>query len=302
MNSLLNIASSTSRTCFSVIFPQNFVHICELFPNPFQGGKKVDVLEKVVVDRMRHRFHPFLSEIARWRHCPEHMARLLEKLNPLHIIAVTDKAVVVDGGAVEDERSLKEKYSLTKKAVSKLFEKTEETHCVAGNCELSVHKSGVVSINLYWGSVWYLIPSIPEKIQRFAFTVDPNHPLCPREKVYTDENYVKCVTLVEEEPKAELHVSRNFFLNPKPENVELFGDLCFFMQMRKKWGVNKNIELNFYRPPGHWTIGLEDVANVLKTCVGLKSLVSHGYKELLLRSSNDSQVSLWRKLLKLLEV
>lgn len=263
----------------------------------------MDVLEKVVVDRMRHRFHPFLPENARWRHYPEHMARLLEKLNPLHIIAVTDKTVVVDGGAIEDERSLREKYSLTRKAVSKLFGKTEETNYVAGNCELAVHESGVVSINLYWGSVWYLIPSIPEKIQCFAFTVDPNHPLCPPKKRYTNEGYVECVALIKGKPKTYLFARRSFFLNPKPENIEVFGGLCFLTQMLEKWDVDENVDLDYFSSEFLQTYGaLESVADVLKTCVGLKSLISHGYKELLLRSGNDPQVFLWRKLLKLLEV
>jgi len=109
---------------------------------------RVDALKSLIAERLKCRFHPYLSETARWRHYPTHMAKLLETLNPLHVISVTDKIVVVDGVLVEDNRPLREKYLLAVEAVSALFGDAEEKLCVAANCEVALHRSAVASINL----------------------------------------------------------------------------------------------------------------------------------------------------------
>jgi len=262
---------------------------------------RLDALKSLIAERLKCRFHPYLSETARWRHYPTHMAKLLETLNPLHVISVTDKIVVVDGVFVEDNRPLREKYHLAVEAVSAMFGDAEEKLCVAANCEVALHRSGVASISLYWGSVWYIAPSTLLKLPRFAYATDPNNGLFAREREY-DGDYVNCYALVEEKPVATVHVNKSFFLDPKLGKVRLFGDLCFLSQINEKWNVNEPVDLEVFPPRfGQWEDTLKCTAEVLKHCVGLKSLVSHGYKELLLRDTNESQVNTWKSLLKVLE-
>jgi len=261
----------------------------------------VDALESLIAERLKCRFHPYLSETARWRHYPTHMAKLVETLNPLHVISVTDKIVAVDGVFVEDNRPLREKYSLAVEAISALFRDVEEKLCVATNCEVSIHKRAVASISLYWGSVWYIAPSTLLKLPRFAYATDPNNGLFMRERVY-DGDYVNCYVLVEEKPVATVHVNKSFFLDPKPRNVRLFGDLCFQSQMSERWNVNEAVDIEVFPPRfGQWEDALECIAEVLKQYIGLKSLVSHGYKELLLRDAGEPQVDAWKTLLRISE-
>ena len=229
------------------------------------------------------------------------MAKLMETLNPLHVISVTDKIVAVDGVFVEDNRPLREKYSLAVEAISALFRDVEEKLCVATNCEVSIHKRAVASISLYWGSVWYIAPSTLLKLPRFAYATDPNNGLFMRERVY-DGDYVNCYVLVEEKPVATVHVNKSFFLDPKPRNVRLFGDLCFQSQMSERWNINEAVDIEVFPPRfGQWEDALECIAEVLKQYIGLKSLVSHGYKELLLRDAGEPQVDAWKTLLRISE-
>lgn len=261
----------------------------------------MDSLETLIAERLKCRFHPYLSETARWRHYPPHMAKLLETLNALHVISVTDKIVAVDCVFAEDNRPLREKYALTAEAASVFFGEVEEKICIATNCEVTIHRSTVASISLYWGSVWHLAPSTLLKPPRFAYATDPNNSLFACERVYQGD-YVNCYALVDEKPVATVYVNKSFFLDPKPKNVRLFGDLCFLSQMSERWNVNDTVDMEAFPPRfSQWEDALECTAEVLKQCIGLKSLVSHGYKELLLRGANESQVNTWKNLLKLLE-
>ncbi|OYT46574.1 hypothetical protein B6U84_00035 [Candidatus Bathyarchaeota archaeon ex4484_40] len=260
----------------------------------------MDVLGKFIVERLKCRFHPYLSPNARLRHYPGYMATLLKVLNPLHIVSVTSDIVAVDGVFVEDDRPIKEKYSVAEEAVSSLFGEVEEKVCLAGNCEARYHESPVVSISLYMGPIWYLIPSTPVEIPHFAYKTDESSDLYQHDR---DGVYVRCYGLIGGEPKVKVPVSREFFVDPRAENVTAFGDLCFLTQMREGWSVSSIVDIQTYNSHFslYWGEAVEQAAEILKVCVGVKSLIQHGYAELLLRTVGDPQVEGWKRLIRLLE-
>lgn len=238
----------------------------------------MDFLERFIIERIGCRFHPYLSKHARWRHYPGHVAALLKDLNPLHAVSVTDKFVVVDGICIADARPMREKYSLAVEAISVIFGEADERVAISGNCEASIHPAAVVSISLYWGSVWYLVPSTPFSLPRFAYVTDSNDNLFAYEKAH-DGDYVKGVVLVGEKPRAEVRCSKRFFTDPRLENVELFGDLCFLTQMREKWQVCKTVDLRVSALGGEYWLDsastLGYVAKVLRECIGWKLSLIH---------------------------
>ena len=263
----------------------------------------MDILGKVIVERLKHCFHPYLSPNARLRHYPGYMATLLKVLNPLHIVSVTSDIVVVDGVYVEDDRSMREKYSIAEEAVSSLFGEVEEKVCLAGNCEASYHESPVVSISLYMGPIWYLIPSTPIDSPHFTYKTYESSDLYPRDRL--DGEHVRCYGLIDGEPKVKVPVSRKFFVDPRAENATAFGDLCFLTQMRERWNVSNIVDIQTYNPHSHfshyWGEAVEQAAEILKVCVGMRSFIKHGYAELLLRDRSDPQVEGWKRLIRLLE-
>jgi len=48
------------------------------YQKKFREEYSLDVLERFILERVKCRFHPFLSETARWRHYPLHISKLLE--------------------------------------------------------------------------------------------------------------------------------------------------------------------------------------------------------------------------------
>ena len=267
----------------------------------------MDKIFQLILERMRCRFHPYLPPNAGWYYYPKHMAELLKMFNPLHIISVTKKVVAVDGVYVRDGRSLREKYSMAREAASVLFGEVEEKIGIGFNCEVSFHKSMIASISLYWGNIWYLVPSIPLKTPRFAYVVDiynVNNDLFPYEE-NDDGGGLTAVAAAngEEEKAPEIYVSKKFFRDPKPENAETFGDLCFLSQMREKWSVDKSIPVKYGTPSSIWIYSQnaeKRIVEVLKHTVGLKSFISHGYMELLI-GEEEKQTEGWRRLLRLLK-
>jgi len=269
----------------------------------------LDGVEKAVVERVKCRIHPYLPLAGGWRVYPPHMARLLEVLDPIHVVAVTDRLVAVDGVYIEDDRSLKEKYDLAVGAVERIFGETAEKMGAAFNCEVRLHSSSpVCSICFFQGNVWYLAPCAAEPgLSRFAYIADPNNRLFAHPRIY-DGDYVECVAVVGGEPKATVHVSRSFFVEPKPENAELFGDLCFLTQMSKSWTVEREVDPQIFDCRSRYASGSwatddlrEHITWVLRFCIGLRSFVTHGYKELLIRDKEDLNAYGWKALLKMLE-
>ena len=238
----------------------------------------MDDLGKFMVERMRCRFHPYLPPNTAWGSYPPHMAKLLKILNPLHIISVTEKIVAVDGVYVRDRRSLREKYSIAREAASALFGEVEEKIAVGFNCEVSFHKSVFASISLYWGNVWYLVPSTLLKAPRFACVVDiyhVNNSLFPYKENGEGGLTATVVVYGEEERMPEIYVSRRFFRDPKPENAMTFGDLCFLSQMREKWSVDRSIPVKYGMPSSIWIYSRnmeKHIAEVLRHTVGVEEL------------------------------
>jgi hypothetical protein len=217
------------------------------------------------------------------------MAELLKTLNPLHIVSIADKVVAVDSVLVEDRRPYMVKRRLALEAIISVFANIEEKMPITFNCELLMHESGITTVCLYMGVLWYLVPSTSATLPRFAYHADVHHGLFPYERI-RDSEHVRCYALIEEKPVTEIYVSRRFFLSPKPENAETFGDLCFLAQASKGWTVNRSIKLQT-------DISIEGVLKVLRSCIGLESLASHGYRELLL----GDYAQHWRGLLERLK-
>jgi len=267
------------------------------------GMLRMDVLGKFIVERMKCRFHPYLPPNAGWYYYPKHMAELLKMLNPLHIISVTKKIVVVDGVYVRDKRPLREKYSIAREAASTLFGEVEEKIAVGFNCEVSIHKSMIASISLYRGSIWYLVPSIPLKTPRFACRIDGNHRNSDLFPYREDGEVLVAAAVIDGEEEApEVYVSQRFFRDPRPENAMTFGDLCFLSQMLEKWNVDRSIPVKYGMPSSIWIYSRNTekrIAEVLKCTVGLESFIRHGYMELLM--GEKGQTEGWSRLLRLLE-
>jgi len=268
----------------------------------------LDDLLRFITGRIVCRIHPYIPPDEGWRRYPPHMAKMLEVLEPIHVIVLTDGFVGVDGACVDDSRSMHEKYDLAVEAVERIFGETSEKIGVAFNCEVRLHASGIVdSISFFQGSVWYLAPSVRNQPypSRFAYVADWYRCFARKSLRGSDVDRVECVVCVDEGPKATMPVSPRFFLDPKPENAELFGDLCFLAQMVDGWAVEREIALKLDGYKGSswsWSDDLYvHVANILRGSVGLKSFVGHGYKELLLRDSADPSMWGWRKLLRMLE-
>jgi hypothetical protein len=266
-------------------------------------GMNMDELEEFIMGRIMCRIHPYIPIGEGWRKYPPHMARLLEVLEPIHVVAVANTFVGVDGVYMDDPRGMREKYELAVEAVERIFGDTVEKVGVTFNTEVRLHASGSASICFFQGSIWYLSPSVKKSPYpvRFGYAAD-SYWCFPRKKVWGTD-HVECVACVDEGPKAAMLASPKFFLDPKPENVECFGDLCLLAQMNDVWTVDMevNIELEGRENPTFHDDPYKCVADVLKCSVGLKSFVSHGFKELLLRDGDDSAVWSWRRLLRMLE-
>jgi hypothetical protein len=266
----------------------------------------MDELEQFIIARVRvmQRIHPYISSGEGWRTYPLHMAKLLEVLEPIHVVAVADTFVGVDGAYVEDPRGMHEKYDLAVKATERIFGDTTEKVGIAFNTEVRLHASGAVaSIGFFQGSVWYLSPSVkkPPYPARFAYAANPYRYFARKKGWETDQ--VECIACANEGSKAAMLASPKFFLDPKPENAKCFGDLCLLAQISDGWTVDGeiSIELEGRENPTFYDDPYKCVADVLKYSVGLKSFVSHGYKELLLRDGDDPAAWSWRRLLRMLE-
>jgi len=107
----------------------------------------------------------------------------------------------------------------------------------------------------------------------------------------------------EGEKAPEIYVSKRFFRDPKPENAETFGDLCFLSQMRENWSVDRSIPVDYETPSGIWMYSPRAekyIIEVLRCTIGLRSFICHGYMELLI-GEEEKQTEGWRRLLRLLE-
>ena len=246
----------------------------------------MDDFARFILWRVKSSLHPYIPAGAGWRAYPQYVASLLRRLEPLHIIAVGPDWVGVDGAFADDERPHRVKYDVAVETLEKIFGSCEER---AGSGNLMMHwfNTGFVCLSLFWGSVWYLAVCVEPYLLRFAYISDPYRFHAPIER----GGEILCVAAVNEKAEASFRASREFFMDPRPENARLFGDLLFLTQSEKNWSVARSIEVDFAGDFDH-------VAQILKGCAGLESFMSHAYKELILQDSDEAEG--WRGILRAL--
>jgi hypothetical protein len=259
----------------------------------------MDGLSRFTLWRVRCRLHPYIMPEEGWRRYPPHVASLLEHLEPLHIIAIGPTWVGVDGAYVDDARERRERLRLIVETVEAVFGEAEEKDS-AGNLELFWLNTGLKRFHLYWGSVWYvaLCTDARPYPSRFAYVANSNRHYAPMSP-YGEAEKILCTVAAADGAKVRFDVSQEFFLNPKPENARLFGDLLFLGQAGNGWNVEREVDVEY--SCGYAVDGLAYIANVLGKCEGLESFVKHAYEELLVREPSDSGSTGWRAVVKALQ-
>jgi hypothetical protein len=256
----------------------------------------MDNLSRFFLWRIRCRFHPYIPPEAGWRRYPPHVASLLESLEPLHIIVIGPTWVGVDGAFVDDPRGRHERLELVVEIAEAVFGEAEEK-AGAGNLEVFRLNTGLTRFHLYWGSVWYVAvcaDRVPYP-SRFAYVADSSGAYATRK--YGDS--VPCVVATVDGDKVSFKLSPEFFIDPKPENAKLFGDLLFLAQAGNGWSVEREIDVDY--SSDYLVDGIAYIAHVLRDCEGLESFLKHAYEELLVRDPHDGGSADWRAVAKALE-
>lgn len=258
----------------------------------------MDDLARFIVQRVKCALHPYIPPEDGWRRYPPHMAKALEYLEPLHIIAIGPTWVGVDGAFIDEPRSLHEKYDVSLETVEAIFgEAVDKSEY--GNLAVRYLSTGITCLSLFWGSVWYIAPCVDLRPypSRFAYKADSYRFYCAQ-KLFREDDKVEGVVATVDGVWVGFEVSKRFFLDPKPENARLFGDLLFLAQMGDGWIVDQEIDVHVsseswrVEPYGY-------VALVLQGCPGIRSFLKHAYGELLLRDAEDAKG--WRLLAQMLE-
>jgi hypothetical protein len=256
----------------------------------------MDDLSRFFLWRIRCRFHPYIPPEAGWRRYPPHVASLLESLEPLHIIVIGPTWVGVDGAFVDDPRGRHERLELVVETAEAVFGEAEEK-AGAGNLEVFRLNTGLTRFHLYWGSVWYVVicaDRVPYP-SRFAYVADSFRAYAARK--YGDS--IPCVVATVDGDKVSFKLSPEFFIDPKPENAKLFGDLLFLAQAYDGWSVEGEIDVDY--SSDYLVDGIAYIAHVLRDCEGLESFLKHAYEELLVRDPCDGGSADWRAVAKALE-
>lgn len=302
----------------------------------------MDPLERIK-KRISYRFHPFF--LKGWKEYPPHLAELLSYLEPIHVISIIKRGVVVDGYTIEWEENQEEKYTKIFTAIEDLLGREKYRDTIAGNCLLHHHESGLFTISFFWGPTWHLIPCTlkpatvkylltlrgPPKektyylqaaLWRFSIKTEfiagiPYPQIREEEEPIFQNNTIKlrkqkvieAIVFSGGAPRAKVNLSPNFFVEPKPQNAKTFGDLCFLTQSRKKWTLSQAIPVEISRNPQEVYFCQPSqsspnnpkrlnfyVAETLKRCPGVSSLIQYGYIQLLMENYTES----WRDLLRFL--
>ncbi|MEM2550529.1 MAG: hypothetical protein QW689_08985 [Nitrososphaerota archaeon] len=265
----------------------------------------MDSLARFIVDRVKCRFHPYIPQGDGWRRYPPHVARTLDHLEPLHIIAVTPTWVGIDGVYMNDVRRMHDKYSVALETVEAIFGETIEKED-GGNIELAALETGLWALKYFLGSIWFIAvctDSRPYPV-RFAFFADAFIP-CARARYMGEECKVVGTVASADGAKISFPVSKKFFANPSTENVELFGDMLFLAQMEGGWVVNKEIDVDYKclasfseRQAGD---PYEHIASALMGCPGLESFLRHASIELVISDPHSESNRSWSSLVKAIE-
>lgn len=258
----------------------------------------MDSLARFIVERIKCMFHPYIPKDSGWRRYPPHVAKTLEFMEPIHIIAVTPAWVGADGVRVDDSRGMHDKFNIILETTEAIFGDTVEITS-GGNLELRILSTGLSALCFFQGSIWYLAicADLRPYPSRFAFLADSSLP-CARNEYTGEKSTIASVVATVDGVKVSFKTSPKFFLDPKPENVELFGDMLFLAQMRGGWIINKKIQVSF---GSDWRIDTyEYIAFVLKDCPGVESVLKHAYTELVLNDSDEDTLK-WRSLARAIE-
>lgn len=265
----------------------------------------MDSLARFIVDRVKCRFHPYIPQGEGWRRYPPHVARTLDYLEPLHIIAVAPTWVGVDGVYVDDARGMHDKYSVALETVEAIFGETVEKGG-GGNMELAALETGLWALKYFLGSVWFIAVCADSRPYpaRFAFLTDTLIP-CARARYAGKKGEVVGVVAAVDGAKISFPVSEKFFIEPSAENVELFGDVLFLTQMRDGWVVEKELDVDYERLVSYSERWADDpcrrIALVLKDCPGLESFLRHVSIELVISDPRSESNRSWSSLVKAIE-
>jgi len=202
----------------------------------------------------------------------------------------------VDGAFVDDPRSHSQKLDLAVEIAEAVFGGAEEK-AGAGNLEVFKLNTGLTRFHLYWGSVWYVAICADARPypSKFAYIADPYRFYAPSKHGGT----LPCVVATVDGAKVGFHVSQEFFIDPKPENARLFGDLLFLAQAGNGWSVEREVDADY--SCNYLVDGAAYIAHVLRGCDGLDSFLKHVYEELLVRNPCDSSLEGWKAIAKALE-
>ena len=281
-------------------------------------------LEQQILERLNQGIYLMIESDARWRSYPPHMKMLLKQLEPLHLIAVTRTFTYVDGLPIKTNGTLSATFKSAVTAAESIFGEMVKRYPIGFNCELRRHENNRFSIAFFQGPIWYLILCIPSNkafrhfqrrtlsntmfspcsrlaLQRFAYVPNSDYFLIP--KISKDRKSIVGVAVVDGKPRVIIPISPAFFREPKPENVNRFGDLCFLTQSTKKWKVSKPISISIqsYSQVGQLKDPEEALARLLRECIGWKSFERYGTDEILLSRQNSLSLRYWRRILSALK-
>ena len=167
----------------------------------------------------------------------------------------------------------------------------------AGNLEVFRLNTGLTRFHLYSGSVWYVAVCVDARPypSRFAYIADSYRFYAPSKHGDT----LPCAVATVDGAKVGFHVSQDFFLDPKPENATLFGDLLFLAQAGNGWKVEREVDVDY--SCNYLVDGAAYIAHVLRECNGLESFLKRAYEELLVRDPCDGGLAGWKAIVKALE-
>jgi len=308
-------------------------------------------LEEKLFSRLSAKFYTLFPQ--KWVLHPPEAGKVLQHLNPLHGIVISDKHVGVDGLFIKSNQSPHDKSVAILAALEQMYGEVEREVKISALCTLKVCPTGIYLLTTYDNNYPNLIlPSIlqvpvvdsalyfnnlfqvnmlrspPDKpiplssldliTSRFAYEVQLDEQFNAntfKSFISDDKPLEDCLVgaaMCDGESKVLINISKKFFEDPTPENVTVFGDLCFLSQMTVKWTVPQRVPL-FMRltskaiseAPYGFPTPEYLVADAISRTVGAKSFLSYGLIQKLICDGSEEDVEendqSWRRLLTYLE-
>jgi len=252
-------------------------------------------------ERIKCKFHPYIMEGCGWKRYPPQLAQLLNAFEPLHVIGLTKTECIVDGAAVLDGRSLREKREAALSALMEEFGEAAKKREFGFNIELIELEDPYAILLFYEGGVWFVSLCVKRDAcpERFVFIADGKAPCLPT--LYTSGK-VLCAAVSSDRFETTFSISEEFFKDPRPENAALLGDLFFLAQMGGDWVVTREIKVDlschyiyffFFSNP------YKSIARILRKTPGVRSLLRYAYIQIMMGGGEYADD--WRIFLKTLE-